>query len=206
MITIKENDFILDSVRTIAVLGDRDTGKTNLVFSLLKNYKGNKEIVLYAYPNPRGYRNIYSLQELASTQNAIVFMDELQNHIKFYSKNTNDAFLELLATMAHNNNTLIFTTPMSQFITKSLDVFIDCFVYTKMLDMGSLKNGSKAKRLLQENSFKEITPWGVNLFKGEYILISEYKRGKFYFENQNIPKDWNAQTFANNLPKRLPNV
>jgi len=180
----------LDKVRTVAILGDRHTGKTNLAFSILKSYNGDKQLVTYAYPINVGLKQIYSLEELAQLTNSIVFMDELQKHIKFYNKRTNEDFLELLSVMAHNNNVLIFTTPMSQFITKALDVFIDCFVYTKMLDLGVLKNGSKAKRWLQSNSFQQITKWGVNLNIGEYLLISDNLRGLFTFKDMGIKKDW----------------
>ena len=185
-----KNELNLDDVRTVAILGDRHTGKTNLAFSLIKGYEGKKQIVMYAYPKDLGYKQIYSLEELAQLTDSIVFMDELQKHIKFYNKRTNDDFLDLLAVLAHNNNVLIFTTPMSQFITKSLDVFIDCFTYTKMLDLGVLKNGSKAKRWLQSNSFQEVTKWGVNLEVGEYLLISDKLRGKFTFPDMKVGKDW----------------
>ena len=179
----------LDEVRTIAVLGDRNTGKSNLLFHLISSYSGEREIVMYSYPKETKYRQIYSLEELAQTTNAIVIMDELQKHIKFYQKRTSEDFLDLLAVMAHNNNTLVFTTPMSQFITKALDVFIDCYVYTRIRDLAVLKNGSKAKRLLQGNSFQVITKWGVNLKTGEYLLISDVCKGLFTFEDQGIGKD-----------------
>jgi hypothetical protein len=180
----------LDSLRTVAVLGDRHTGKTNLLFSLVKNYKGKREIIFYGYPKKLEYRQINSLQQLSLLTDSIVVMDELQNHIKFYNKRTSDDFLELLAIMAHNNNTLIFTTPMTQFITKAMDNFIDCFVYTRIGDLGSLKNGSKAKRILQENSFIQVNKWSLNLSIGEYLCISYEQRGVFSFANQKIGKDW----------------
>ena len=131
----------LDGVRTLAVLGDRDNGKTSLVFTLLKAYRGKREIVLYAYPDEvEDYRQIHTLNELELLTDSIIYMDELQQHIKFYQKRTSDEFLELLAVLAHNNNTLIFTTPMSQFITKALDCFIDGFIYVRITDMAQLKN------------------------------------------------------------------
>jgi hypothetical protein len=36
---------LLDSCHTIALLGDRSSGKTNLLLYLVKNYKGSKKIV-----------------------------------------------------------------------------------------------------------------------------------------------------------------
>jgi len=183
----------LDNVRTLGILGDRDFGKTSIVFSLLKNYKGTREIVLYGYPKNFGYKQIHTLAELELTTNSIVFMDELQKHIKFYQKRMADEFLELLSVMAHNNNTLIFTTPMSQYITKALDCFIDGFVYVQISDLAQLKNGSKAKRLLQEFSCPRISKRTLRLERGEYLQIVdglEETNGLHRFTNPRIGKDW----------------
>jgi hypothetical protein len=184
----------LDKIRTIGVIGDRDKGKTSVVYSLLKNYTGTKEIVLYAYPDTTWkYRQIHTLSELELLTNSIVFMDELQKHIKFYQKRMNEDFLELLSTLAHNNNTLIFTTPMSQFITKALDCFIDGFIYVKISDLEQLKNGSKVKRLLQSFSSERISRRTLRLELGEYLQIidgCEDTNGLHAFENPKINKAW----------------
>ena len=185
----------IDKVRTLGVLGDRDFGKTSIVFNLLKNYKGKKEIIMYGYPKDMGYKEIHTLAELELTTNSIIYMDELQKHIKFYQKRMADEFLELLSTMAHNNNTLIFTTPMSQYITKALDCFIDGFVYVRISDLAQLKNGSKAKRLLQEFSCQRISKRTLRLERGEYLQIidgQESTNGLHRFSNPHVGKDWNS--------------
>lgn len=202
----------LDKIRTLGVLGDRDFGKTSIVFDLLKKYKGNREIILFAYPDTSfKYKQIHTLSELELTTNSIIFMDELQKHIKFYQRSMNDEFLELLSTMAHNNNTLLFTTPMSQFITKALDCFIDGFIYTRISDLAQLKNGSKAKRLLQAFSCLRISKRTLRLEKGEYLQIvdgQETTNGVHRFPNLFIKKAWNANIFPknpqinDNIPKK----
>lgn len=183
----------LDKVRTIAILGDRETGKTNLLFFLAKNYKGDKNVVLYAYPRSHGYQRIYSLEDLSSIKNSVVFMDELQRHLPLYQKRMNEQFLELLGVLAHNNNVLVFNTGMSHFITKALDGFLDCFIYTRIRDLGTLKNGSRAKRLLQQNSFQEISSWSVNVPLGKCLVIGDEKKGVFDFKDMGIKKDWQTE-------------
>lgn len=191
----------LDKIRTLGILGDRDFGKTSLMFSIIRAYRGKRKIVFYAYPNEEliksmGYKQIHTLAELELLTDSIICMDELQKHIKFYQKRTSDEFLELLSVMAHNNNTLIFTTPMSQYISKSLDCFIDGFVYVRVSDMGTLKNGSKAKRMLQEFSCIRISKRTVRLSKGEYLQIvdgQESTNGLRTFAKQNIKKDWSKR-------------
>jgi len=190
----------LDKVRTMGILGDRNFGKSNYMFYLADSYEGDRRIVFYGYPNKKlikqlGYTNIHTLAELELLTDSIIFMDELQNHIKFYQKRTSDEFLELLAVIAHNNNTLIFTTPMSQFITKALDVFIDGFAYVRISDMSTLKNGSKAKRLLQDFSCNRISKRTVRLQPGEVLQIvdgQESTNGINKFPDMKVGKDWRA--------------
>lgn len=190
----------LDEVRTVGILGDRNQGKTNYMFWLADKYKGERQIVFYAYPNKQllkhlGYKWIHTLNELELLTNSIIFMDELQKHIKFYQKRTSDDFLELLSVIAHNNNTLVFSTPMSQFITKALDVFIDGFAYVKISDMATLKNGSKSKRLLQEFSCERISKRTLRLKIGEMLQIvdgQEDTNGLIKFPNMAIGKDWSS--------------
>jgi len=190
----------LDKIKTLAIIGDRNTGKTNLAFHLLRKYKGSRTIVLYAYPETikgkdgNDIAQINTLQELSMTKDSIIFMDELQNHIKFYNTKTSMEFFDLLSVMAHNNNTLIFSTPMSQYITKAFDCFIDGIIYTRLSDLGTLKNGSKAKRRLHEFSNPNISPWSVSLEVGEYLQIVDYgfadDNGFHKFEFEQIGKSW----------------
>lgn len=189
----------LDGLRTIGILGDRDMGKTSIMISLARAYSGQRTVVFYSYPvevlstNGTPFRQIHTLKELELTTDSIIFMDELQKHIKFYQKRTSDEFFEILSVLAHNNNTLVFSTPMSQFITKALDVFIDGFIYVRISDMDTLKNMSKAKRLLQQFSSTRISTRTVRLDRGEYLQIvdgREETNGLHTFSNPGIQKAW----------------
>ena len=189
----------LDKVNCIGIIGDRHTAKTNLMFDALFKYKGDKKIYLYGYPKKfKGFGQVNSLNELSTITNSIIAMDELQKHIKVYDKATNCMFIELLSTMAHQGNVIVFTTQLTQFITKALDGFIDGFLYTRISDLAQLKNGSKIKRRLAEFSCPEKNKWSLNLRNGEYVEIIDYNpighNGKKSFKNRNIGKDWRIET------------
>lgn len=198
------NKLDLDKIRTVGILGDRNFGKTSIMFRLAKEYKGTRTIYFYGYPKTDiPYKIIHQLAELELLTDAIVFMDELQKHIKFYEKNKSNQFLELLSVLAHNNVTLIFSTPMSQFINKALDCFLDGFIYVRITDMGALKNGSKAKRLLQEFSCSRISARTIRLDAGEFLQIidgCEDSNGLHKFENPGIGKDWNSRKIPEICP------
>ena len=185
----------LEKVKVIAILGDVHTGKTNLMFWIVSLYKKERKKYLYGYPiEIEGFQKINTLTDLTQLTDSIILMDELEKHIKFYQRRTNDDLLDILSTIAHNNNTLIFTTPMSQFITKALDCFIDCYCYTKIRDLGVLKNGSKAKRNLQGFSHPKLNRWNLNLKIGEYFEYSDTneigENGVKQFKDMKIGKDW----------------
>jgi hypothetical protein len=190
----KKKVVIMDfgKVNTLAILGDRDTGKTNLMIYLMR--KSDKKRYLLGYPKKiDGFSRINSLLELSMITDSIIGIDELQKIIPFYSKRANDTLLSLLSTMVHHRNTLIFTTCLSQYINKSLDGFIDGFCITRLSDLKVLKNGCKAKRRLEEFSHPSVNLWSVNLKNGEYIELIDNTlgtNGVKKFNNQGIKKDW----------------
>jgi hypothetical protein len=187
----------LDKVNTIGILGDRHTGKTNLMFYLASSYKGQRQIIFYGYPKATiPYSQIHTISELEMQTDKIIFMDELQKHIKFYDRRMNGQFLDILSTLAHNRNTLVFNTQMSQYITKALDCFLDGFIYTRISDLAQLKNASKAKRLLQGFSTQRLGSCTLRLDKGEYLQI-EQSNGLAVFPDMNVGKDWASEPSQN---------
>ena len=198
---------------TLGILGDRHTGKTNLLFRLgLAEYSGSSW-VLYNYPDAsiidtlKGFGKsvtcVYNIQQLSFIKNSLILIDELQTVIKFYDKATNNKLLELLSLLAHNGNSVLFTTPLSQFITRSLDGFIDGFAFTRIFDLGSIKNGSKAKRLLQlNNGFRCNTGWSLDLSLGESLILTPEYTNLFRFEKLTTIKAFAQKNAKINLKKR----
>ena len=143
----------LDEVKSVAILGDINTCKTNLAFSMLREYKGDRQIYLVGYPKQiDNFKTISNFQDLFKLTDSIIFIDEIQKYIKIYDRRANYDLMELISLFAHNNNTLIFSTCLSQFISKSIEGYIDCWDLTRILDIKSLKNGSKAKRIIEQTS------------------------------------------------------
>ncbi len=187
----------LDRIQTLAILGGRHSGKTNLMFYLMKKSKSQRVKYLFGYPKAiKGFKAVNTIDEVATLKDAVIGCDELSKIVPFYSKRMNDTLLDLLTTIAHNGSTLMFTTSLSQFITKALDGYIDGFCYTRITDMDQLKNGSKAKRRLQGFRHPKVSIWALNIKVGEYLeVVDSNKQGvngikKFPF--QNIGKDWRS--------------
>ena len=194
----------LDETDSIAICGDRNSGKTNLGFHLLNNYNGERKTYIYGYPKPhRKHTLISEWGELLRLENAIIFIDELNRYVKLYDRKANTELMELLSFISHQKNTLIFTTQLSQFITKGVEASIQTWLI-KQLDVQSLKNGCKIKRILQNTAHPRIMAnRAMHLKENEYIAYDTKMpvgfNGLHTFPFQNVGKDWRGI-----IPKETP--
>ena len=196
----------LDNTKVVSILGDTNSGKTNLAFHLLREYKGNRQIYLLGYPKQvDDFIMLSDFNDIFQLTDSIIFMDEIHRFIKLYDKRANQALLELISLFSHNNNTLIMTTQLSQFITKSVEAFIDGWCLTRIKDIKTLKNGSKPKRIVQTATHYKCNQWSLALQPGEYLENCDTNpvgmNAVKTFPFQGIAKDWRnpdkiADTFA----------
>lgn len=191
---MQDKTINLDEVRSVAIIGDINSGKTNLGFYYMNKYKGKRKRYLFGYPKrmPK-YTSISNWEDLLKIKDGVIFMDEIQRFIKVYDRKANEKLMELISLFAHKNNTLIFTTPLSQFITRGVEAFIDCWAI-KRIDLETLKNGSKPKRIIQRLNYERKNDWVLDLETNEFYeyseknVLGESRIKKFSF--QNIKKDW----------------
>ena len=184
----------LDKIRSLAIIGNLDQGKTNLMFYYANTYKGTRKKYLFGYPKEMaGYISLYSWEDLLKIRDSIILIDEINTFIKIYDKKKNYQLMELISLFAHKNNTLIFTTQLSQFISRGMEAFIDCWAI-KRLDLETLKNGSKPKRIIQRLNYSKKNEWVLDLEQNEFYEFSEKNeigenRVKT-FPFQEVGKDW----------------
>lgn len=194
----------LDNTKVIAIIGDTDSGKTNLAFHLLREYKGTRQIYLLGYPKQvDNFIVLSDFNDIFSLTDSIIFMDEIHRFIKLYDKKANQQLLELISLLGHNNNTLVMTTQLSQFLTKSVEAFIDGWFLTRIKDIKTLKNGSKPKRIVQNTVHHNCNQWSLALKPGEYLENCDTNpvgvNGVKTFPFQGIGKDWRHGVNADNL-------
>src|SRR3990167_324809 len=112
----------LDKTDSVAIVGNRNSGKTNLAFAFMNDYKGSKTKYLFGYPKEvEGYITISHWEDVFKITDAVVFIDEIQRYIKFYETKANYELMEFMSFLQHNKVTIIFTTQLSQFITKGVE-------------------------------------------------------------------------------------
>ena len=193
---MEQNETInLDKINSLAIIGDTGTAKTNLAIYHLRKYEGTRQIYSLGYPKQiDDFKNLSAFSDVCRLTDSIIFVDELSKYIHVYDRNSNYQLMELISLFEHQNNTLIFTTQLSQFITRGIEAFIDCWNLTRMNDLATLKNGSKPKRIIQNTMHPKCNKWSLALDNGEFLEFSEKNEighnGIKKFENQGIKKDW----------------
>ena len=191
----------LDEIKSVVILGDINTCKTNLAIHLLREYKkqgGERQIYLVGYPKQiDDFKTISFFKDLFKLTDSIIFIDEIQKYINIFDRRKVHELIELISFFAHNNNTLIFSTCLSQFITKAIESYVDCWEITRIMDLNGLKNGGKPKRIINDLTNYKCNKWSLALLKGEYIehsdLNSSDENGIKTFKDQGIGKDWRVK-------------
>ena len=191
-----KNDFV-NNVTSIAVIGKRRSGKTALVYHLLRNAK--KEVFVFRHPKPKlirklGYRQMYNFEELERIQNAIIWIDEPQLYLRGKAKKTNDGLMSLLSISAQRDNCLILSTSDTRFINRGIESYIDVWLI-KDIETKLVKQGSMAQKIIKANCL--IDAEGFKLKKPEYLFYSRdhpelsgvhtFKKPTFFNDNYSKP-------------------
>jgi len=189
-------DSIIKDIKSVAVVGDTGTGKTAFCYRLLERYrKTKKDIYVYKHPKPKiieklGYKILHSLEEFATLQNAVVWIDEPQLVLRYYSNNGNPALARLLSLARQRNVALILSTSVTQYISRLLEGQIDAWSI-KDLDYDTAKQGSRVRKIIKRNAL--FDPDAFKLKPEEYLFYCRKhydKQGRYEFS---LPKYWSDE-------------
>jgi len=184
----------LNKINTIAIFGDIGTGKTALCYKLLELYKDEK---IYFLKHPKvelieklGYENLRTLEELERLQDCIIFWDEPQLSTAIYDRKANRIIANVCSLARQLNIKIIIASSDTRVFTKHNEAYFDLWLI-KDVDYSMVKNGSKIKKAIKDNS--RFEPEGFRLEVDEYIAESRKLmdfNGKYVFE---LPKKWNEE-------------
>lgn len=191
----------LDKVKLVAIIGDIGSGKTNLAVHLLRKYReggGKKQICILGYPRQiDDFKKLTTTQSIEKEKNSIIFIDELTKFFPIKHK-TNTEFMNIVRVLGHSGNVIIFSSQLSQDLTRQMEAFVDGFCITRIRDLRTLKNGSKIKNIVTDFYDPRRTNKMLNLKPGEYLEDADYydlsgeQCDVKTFDFQNIGKDWSV--------------
>ena len=185
----------LDKTRLVAIVGDMNSGKTNLAVHIMRAYKGDRKIYTLGYPKQiDGFASLNKKRDINKLSNSIICIDELSKFFPVVSRRTPQDFISLVRVLAHKNNTIITTTQLSQDLTKTMEAFVDTFLITRLADLRFLKLGSKIKFAVQDCADIRMNGEALDLIPGEYLQSCQAslpgEDGIKSFPFQEIGKDW----------------
>jgi hypothetical protein len=177
-----------------AIIGDPDSGKTNLMIYLGRE-SGYKDKYILGYPKEiHDIKGINSLDDLQRITDCVLLIDEVDMYFPVWEKRSNQKLIEFLKFTHHNNIKVIMTAQLSQAFTKQVEAFIGQWAVKKIM-MRTLKNGSIPKNILKHDiKHPNITSDFVKLQPAEFVWWNRDanvgENGVRSFPYQHIKKDW----------------
>ncbi len=189
MLEIKE---IFNCPKVIAILGDINTGKSNLVYYLIKELMEKFTLSLYTFGLRKkidGVNEISSLNELEQIKNSVIFLDEFISLLDLEDRTKKEQIENTLRLIYHNNNILVLIG-LPENMKKFLSAKVTEIIYKKVT-ISDFINGSRVKKNITDYKGVERGTSILNLEKNEIIYFNgRYKKYEIpYLEDYDTKKD-----------------
>jgi len=168
------------------VVGDVNTGKSMLIYSLLKAMR-KQEFSLYTFglrTNLYNATEIYSLAEIEQVKNGVIIVDEFSILFDLENRKQKKQIETTLRLIHHNNNVMILCgvpENFKKFISGKLN-----FIFYKKTLMSDLINGSRVKSVLAQYKGYEMGTEVLNLENDEVLFFDgvhyQIEKVKYYKE------------------------
>ena len=179
--------------KIISIVGDINTGKSNLIYHILSELKKKGQFNLYTYGLRNKLKNaqaIYSLEELEQIKNSIIILDEVMSLWDLDNRTAKRQIERTLRLIAHNNNVLLICAVpenLKKFISSKIDV-----VFFKKSTLADFINGSSVKRILLNYRGDSLGNTILNLNVDRTLLFTglRYEKLKIpYYKKYDTKKD-----------------
>lgn len=193
---------ILGKPKIIGIVGDRNSGKSNLIYHLLTELKKDFKFNLYTYGLrfDVGGTKINSIEELEKIRGSLIILDEFFSLFNLEDMKKRKLIEKTFRLLFHNNNIVILSgipNNYKKFISSQLDIII----YQKC-SLNEFINGSRAKYVCLSYRGDELGSSVLNLQPNEALIYEEhYEKIEIPFLKQYDSKAQNKNIFQKNPPK-----
>ncbi len=146
----KDNhDAILDlfkEPKLIGMIGDANSGKSNVLYWLIKALREKYSFGLYTYglrANVIGEQKIYTVEELETIHDSIIIIDEFASMFDIDDRKQKKQIENTLRLIFHRNNVVLLCGLPENF-KKFIASKLDAAIY-KQCSIGDFINGSRVK-------------------------------------------------------------
>jgi len=185
---------LFNEPKIIGIIGDVDSGKSNLAYSIIKNLREEFKFNLFTYGlrEDIGSQKIYSINELEKIEDSIIFLDEFFTILDLDDRTKKKQIEQTFRLLHHHNNVIVLLgTPdnYKKFISSKINLFI-----YKRVTFEDFINGCSAKKNILNYNGAEKGNSVLGLNKDEAIIYDGH------YEKINIPYLIVFDTKLNNKP------
>jgi hypothetical protein len=174
---------IFKKVRIIGFAGDRHTGKSNNLVSLILDFrKQNKSTPIYVYGFNKeindflkgfGVVEVSTLKQITIKRDCILIIDEFQK-LRLNDRRYRDDLNDFADFIYHNNVRVILASPSLREFNNIIGSKIEGWIL-KSLNLGDLVNGSQLKRVVEEYKGNAKVFKSIQIPKSEILVINNDK-------------------------------
>lgn len=196
---------VFDKPKIIAVVGDVNEAKSNLLYYLLDGLQSYGKFNLYTYglrSNIKNSTEIFSVSELEQIKDSIIILDELMSLWDLDNRKSKKQIEKTLRLIHHNNNILIICA-LPENLKKFICGKVNQWFYKKCT-LSDFINGSKANEICREYKGVELGSCVLTMEKGEALYFdgTHYKKIDVPYMKKFDSKKKNIKIVQKNVPKK----
>lgn len=172
---------IFGDKRIVALVGEKNSGKTNNLVRLILEYREErKDVPIYAYgmqPEVMKFLTKFDVQEIScmkhliQKKNCILILDEVEK-LKLNDKRYKELLAEFVEFIYHNNCCVIFSSQNIREFNSIIGSVIERWLL-KTVRIDSCVNGSQLKNVIDEYKGRYKTLGVIEVPKNEMLLIND---------------------------------
>jgi hypothetical protein len=195
---------LLNQPKIIAIVGDANSGKSNLLYNLITELRKDYKFNLYTYGlrYDLGENKIHSIEELELIKDSVIMLDEFSSLFDILDRKKRKLIEKSLRLIFHNNNILILVGLPENYV-KFISSKCNMVIFFKST-ITDFVNGSRIKNLCLNYKGYELGSSVLNLNKDECIIYDgNYEKIKVpYMKNYDNKKSNCAIIVQKRIQKR----
>ena len=161
----------LNEPKIVAIVGNVNSGKSNLIYYLIEKFKEDFQVSIYTYGLKKKIsetKEIFSIKELEKIKDSVIILDEFFNILDLEDRKNRRSIEQSFRLLHHNNNILILSGLPENF-KKFISAKLNIILY-KQVTIEDFINGSSVKRNILNYSGDERGTAILHLDKKDVII------------------------------------